>query len=151
VFIPIFYLEIRFILAAKILSYVIPQKTIRLKMKNLNKEKQYKLFNIAESKGKLMLCLMDIQFVTTDEVDHRHKKVYMKNGMQYTLMFCTLDRLLQLNPQLIQINKSELVSRHVIKSVEHDLLTLNIVMENGRERQVTLSRTYKKNLLQYVA
>jgi|SRR6185312_16060928 len=123
-------------------------------MKNMGgteEEQLFKLFNVAECRGKLLLCLTDVLFVTTDEVDHRHKKVYMKNGCSYTLMFCTLEKLLELNPRLIQINKAELVSKHAIKSMEHDLLTLNLVMENGRERQVTLSRTYKKNLLERVA
>lgn len=110
----------------------------------------YQTFNIAEGKGKLMLHANDILYTTTDEVDYRHKTVYLKDGSQYTLMNCTIEKLLRFSPSLIQVNRTETVSLEAIKNVSHDMVTLKILNKNHQNRQVLLSRLYKENLKMFL-
>ena len=112
----------------------------------LKREKEYALFNIAESKEKVVLFIPDIQYVTIDEDDYRNKKAYLKGGKRVTLMNCTLESIRQQSVSLMQVNKWDLVSLTAIKSISHDNITLKINNENGKEKQVTFSRLYKKNL-----
>ena len=94
-----------------------------------------------------MVHLPDILFVTTDEIDHRNKLVYLNDNLQCTLMNCTLNKLLKLAPQLIQVNKSELISLRIIKNVEFDVLTLHNFNQNKQEKQITLGHLYRKNFI----
>jgi len=115
-----------------------------------NNSKEYELFYTAESKGKIKLRLKDILFVGTDETDARNKKVIMSDGKQYTLMQCTLEKLLLLSNRLLRINKSELISLAALDKIESDLITLKATQKNAiLTKQVTLSRTYKSSFLKH--
>jgi hypothetical protein len=90
--------------------------------------------------------LPDIMLVTTDTTDPRHKKIYLRNGLSYTLMNCSMEQLLAIVPGLIQVNRAELVSMDAIKEAEYDLLTLKGVQdEDGRPKEVTISNSFREN------
>lgn len=119
---------------------------------NINiKNKEYDLFYIAETKGRMKLKLSDILYARTDSIDCRNKQVIMKNGSNYTLMNCTLEKLLQLSPSLIRVNKTEVISLEIFQKLEYDVITLINVPGKMNLSQITLSRTYKRNFLAKVS
>ena len=115
----------------------------------LAQKKEFELFNVAESSKKVKIRLPDILLITTDETDPRHKVAWMKNGDKFTLMNTKLEHLLENTASLIQVNKSEAVSLDAVHEVEHDLITLkDILADNGRAMQVTLSRVYQAKFME---
>jgi two-component system LytT family response regulator len=114
---------------------------------NGNRDLKYELFYVAEENGKVKISLTDILYVQTDEVDRRNKTIIMKDQKKFTLMDCKLQVFLNLCPNLIQVNKSELISIESLYKIENDLITLEGVIENGKAKQVTLGRTYRKAFL----
>lgn len=105
----------------------------------------YFSLTIAENKSKLIVNQANVLFVTTDETDPRNKKVYLKNKTHVTAMNYSLAKLLKLAPVLIQVNKSELVSMQAVEDISHDVITLKILNEFNKAKQITLSRFYKEN------
>jgi len=107
----------------------------------------YGLYNVAESNKKVKLHLPDFVFVSTDEVDARHKDLTMSDGTKYTLMDCRLEDIMADAPQLVQANRSQLVSINEIHEVDHDKLTLKHAKQNGVPQEITLSPKFKPDLL----
>lgn len=111
----------------------------------LVESKEYELFNVAESNKKISIRLPDIMLVTTDDVDPRHKLVWLRNGEKYTLMNCKLEHLTGNSKTLVQVNRAEAVSLEAVHEVEHDLITLKgILTEDGRSKQITLGQAFKQ-------
>lgn len=109
--------------------------------------KEFDLFNIAESDEKKKIYSTDIYFVRVDDVDPRNKRLITRLGEEYTLMDCTFGRLMGLCSRLIQVNKAELISLDAVYSIKHDLITLVKMGSSLINRQVTLSYTYRKEVL----
>jgi DNA-binding LytR/AlgR family response regulator len=105
----------------------------------------YELFNVAESKTKIKLHLPDILLVITDSIDPRNKIVFLRNGEKYTIMDCTLLRLLDLCPLLIQVNKSEAVSLEAIHEVEHEIATIKNIQDTDAPKYISIGRIYRKS------
>lgn len=57
-------------------------------------------------------------------------------------MNCAHQELLKLCPNLVQVNRSELISLEIFHKIEYDDITLNL-NENGKEKHVTLSRAHR--------
>lgn len=108
---------------------------------------EYGLFNVAESKRKLSLHLPDFLYVTTDDTDSRNKLLTMSGGIKYTIMNCRLEQLIAAAPHLVQVNRKELISIHLINEVTNDTITLRGAKENSIPFEVSLSSLYKKQLL----
>ena len=108
-------------------------------------KQEYELFSVAESSKKMSLHLPDILLVVTDTVDPRHKLVYMRNGEKYTIMDCTLERLLDSCPMLVRANKAEAVSLEAVNEVEHDMATLKGIGGKDAPKYVTLGRAFRKS------
>jgi DNA-binding LytR/AlgR family response regulator len=111
---------------------------------------EYTLFNIAESDKKMRIHLNDILFVRSDIADPRNKHVYLKGGGTYTLMNCTFERLLDLCPALIKVNRTELISSLAVHMVKHDVITLNGVYDNNKPRRVSLSDNCRKGFIDFI-
>lgn len=111
-------------------------------------KKEFALFNIAENKGKVKLKIEDMFFIQSDSSDPRNKKVYLKDGSKCTLMDYTFERLLEISPKLIQVNKSEIVSLDAVEGVNHDVITLKISHGKHKSTEVSLSSSYKKRFLE---
>lgn len=120
------------------------EKARRILNKGTTFTEKFELFSVAQSDGKVKISVADIYYVLTDKKDRRHKHIIMRNGKRYMLMHCTLDKLLSLSSSLIQVNKAELISLQAFQEIDFDLITLDGILENGKPKQVTLSRTYKR-------
>lgn len=110
------------------------------------KNEESELFYVEESAGQIKLAPYDIIYVTTDDTDRRHKHIVLRNGRRHKLLYCTLQRLLDFSPNLIQVNKSEAVSAQAIYGINSGLITLDGVFENGKAKKVMLSKVYKKKI-----
>jgi len=86
----------------------------------------------------------DIVYAKTDNHDRRHKQVILKSGKKYKLLGCTLERLVNFSPNLIQPNKAELVSTNIIQAYSSGEVILDGVNEGGKPKRVKLNRTYIK-------
>jgi two-component system LytT family response regulator len=109
-------------------------------------KKDFELFNIAESNGKLKVKMTDIIYVKAAKKDRRNKEITLKSGDKYTLMNCTFSRILESSPHLLQVNKSEVISLELIHKIDHDTISLKKAYIHFNVKHVTLSRAYKKDL-----
>jgi DNA-binding LytR/AlgR family response regulator len=107
-------------------------------------KKDFDLFNVFETKGKVKIKMGDIVFVKADAKDARNKEVTLKSGDKYTLMNCTFDKLLDASPHLLQVNKSEVITIELIHKIEHDTITLKKAYGGFHVKHVTLSRAFRK-------
>jgi two-component system LytT family response regulator len=107
-------------------------------------KKEYALFNMAEAKSKVKVFLPDIMLITTDEVDPRHKVTYLRNGEKYTIMDKTLESLVDMCPNLLQVNRSAAVSIEVVNGVEHDMVTLKKITGVEMPKYVNLGAAFSK-------
>jgi DNA-binding LytR/AlgR family response regulator len=126
-------------------------RAYRLVNNKKRENKEYHFFNIAGSKEKVRLRLSDIFLVTTDSADTEYKHLFLSDGQQYRVTDCTLKELCEYSKLFLQPNKSELVTPDAIhKIVDNRTIILNRIKENGRQKQVFLTRIFKKSFLQQV-
>lgn len=114
--------------------------------KLISEKIEHGLFSVAESDKKVRIPLNDIIFVDTDDIDPRHKMVVLKGGSKYTLMGCSMEELLSYAPQLIQVNRKQLVALDHINEMQHDLVSVKDAQPLCIPREITLSRAYKKEV-----
>jgi two-component system LytT family response regulator len=111
------------------------------------KDKEYQLFNYLDPSGKIRIKLSDILYVKTQYEKHRNKYVILKDGKKYLLSNVSFEELLNASPNLIRINKSELISMEAFLSIVNDIVQLKDVIIDGRLKQVYLNRWFKKDFL----
>lgn len=111
---------------------------------------EYGLFNVAESRYKVNIALGDIVYVTTDDVDPRHKAIVLKDGTKYTLMNYRLNDILSFAPQLVQINRQQLLSIKYMSEMQHDSINVKGGKELGIPEEVTISETCKKEVMKRI-
>lgn len=111
------------------------------------KKREFELFHVAESEGRIKLQLSDILFVKTDKANCRDKRVYLKSGEQYTLRRCTNEQLLKMAPKLVQVNKAELVSLDAVKGFKHNFVVLKQITEDGNPVKVMLNRNFRSDFM----
>lgn len=101
------------------------------------------LFNVAESRSKLLIYPPDFLLVEADETDSRNKKIYLKNEEDvYTLMNVSFGQLQNCVKELIQVNKHTLLSPSAVHYCEYDIITLRNLFKGWDDKQVVLSRAY---------
>ncbi|HTA83940.1 MAG TPA: LytTR family DNA-binding domain-containing protein [Bacteroidia bacterium] len=115
--------------------------------RQVHNSREYAVFIVAESARKIKIRLADIVYVTTSENDSRQKIVFLSNGKKYTLMNYTFEQLLEIHMNLVQVNKSDLVSLDYIDEVEYGLVTLlNVYDKGGNVKEIYLGNLYRNNL-----
>lgn len=120
---------------------------VREKLQNRGEEPAFYTFNT--DKGKTLIKLMDLFYITTSPTEKRDKMAYLSNGQLYVLKNITLERLLLMLPaDFFQINKGDLVALQAIHHISHNELTLKLAGPNNKPLQVPLSKTYRALLLQ---
>jgi DNA-binding LytR/AlgR family response regulator len=112
------------------------------------REKEYGLFRVAEYDNRINLRINEMAVIVTDEVDPRHKNVFMQNGDHYTLMDYSMNEILALSPLFVQVNKSSIVNIKVIKEVTHDTATIHLVKSTECAKYVNIGQSYKNNFLE---
>lgn len=120
--------------------------------KGLDDKKTQELFWVAEMRSKVKITLADIVFVHTDDIDYRNKVIYLQDGKKLTVMDYSFGELMKLAPQLMQVNKSELISVEVFGNIRNHIITLNRpVEENCEPRKVFLGRAFRKSVHERIA
>lgn len=113
-------------------------------------QKTHELFLVAEQKGRVKVPLQKIIYVKTDNIDHRNKMIYLSDGRKYTIMDYSFEDLIELSPQLVQSNISELISIDIVNDIESNAIFLKTGISSV-PHCVALGRAYKKKFLQRVA
>jgi two-component system LytT family response regulator len=104
------------------------------------------MFNVAESDRKVKINLADIVFVDTDDVDPRHKMIVLNDGTKYTIMDCSMEELASYAPQLMQVNRRQLIALDNVCNMQSDVLAVKDAKTFGIPSEITLSRKYKPEL-----
>ena len=105
--------------------------------------KKHALFHIKEQKGEINICISDILYVRTHQSDPRNKIVRLKNNLNYTLMDCKFDSLIELSSDFVMANKSELISYDIVEGINGEYILLK-QYENGKiPRAIPLSPLFK--------
>jgi DNA-binding LytR/AlgR family response regulator len=135
-------------------AYLFAKKNIEdlsKQLKSKHQAKEYASFNVAEESEKVRLKVTDILVATTDVNDPRNKKVVMRNGEKYTLKHCNFERLIELNPNLVQVNRSEVISIEAVQRFRHDIIYLKCLSEAGKPRYSNLNRVYRQRFMELIA
>jgi two-component system LytT family response regulator len=113
----------------------------------ISEKRQYGLFNISEGKGKAKIKLEDIVIIKVDNDAPRNKKVVLRDGSKFTLMDYSLEDLLGIAPNLVQVSKSEVVSLDDVARVERDIIHFKAVHGKNKNLTAILGDTYRKSFL----
>jgi DNA-binding LytR/AlgR family response regulator len=108
-------------------------------------------FNMEGEKGKVKLKLSDILFIQSDIQDSRNKNLFMRNNRKYTVIDYTFESLLHLCPNIVKINKSEMLSLDIVQKYNQDTISLEGFAVNGKTTQVTLSRNCRKEFIKRIS
>lgn len=111
-----------------------------------------KFIQLLTDKGRALIYFDQLVHIKTSETDSRDKVARMHDGSSLVLKNITFERLMTLLPegQFCQINKKEIVALKSIHFFSHNEITMRIPGENGQPLVVTLSETYRKNLIQHI-
>jgi len=109
-------------------------------------ESNYALFNVLEEHAKMRINLTDILYVKSCEKNPRNKLVLLKENKNYTITDCTFNRILNMAPNLVRVNKTELVALNAVKTFKYDVVNLDVAMGNV-PGQVTLSNAYRDDFM----
>jgi DNA-binding LytR/AlgR family response regulator len=110
------------------------------------KKMEHGVFSVAESLRKVNINLADIVFADTDEIDPRNKPVVLRDGTRYTLMDCNMEDLLSMAPQLIQVNRRQLVALDSIGNLQHDVIGVKDAKALNLPGEITLGRKYNSDV-----
>ena len=75
----------------------------------------------------------------------------MRDGDNYFIMHCTFEKLLELAPHLVRVNRTHVVATEIVKKFECDLVTLDYPAEDKKFKQIILARTYRNEFKRLVA
>ena len=109
--------------------------------------KEFHAFCIEGENDKVKLKLDDVLFVQTEEKAPRNKYLFMRNGKKHKVMDYTLEDILKLCPNMVKINRSELVAIEVVQKYGYDTITLESNSINGLTKHLTLSRMFRKEFI----
>jgi two-component system LytT family response regulator len=111
----------------------------------LENVKDFMLFNVANSTKKVNVKLSEVSYVKTEHSGRQNKYVVLSTGMKYIFTNCDFDELIKVSASLIRINQSELISIETIENIDKNRITLKIISDDGRPKQVYLNRSFKKS------
>jgi len=124
------------------------EKTFSLVLakRNIWENEYYKFFHLTKEDSVISLCSSDILFVESEKANPRNKVITIKNGQRHTLKGYTFEELQEFSPSLIKISKTECVSVKAVDIVEKNVMLLKGIEENGKPKQVALTRFCKKEI-----
>jgi DNA-binding LytR/AlgR family response regulator len=100
----------------------------------------YALFWNGE-RGKIRVKLSDIVYVYADKRDSRNKHIITKDGTSFLATECPFNKLRELAPNLVKVNKSEMLAVQEVKQLERDTITMSYPIE--RKKHIVLTRAYR--------
>jgi DNA-binding LytR/AlgR family response regulator len=109
-------------------------------------EQDRKFIPVNTTKGKALLFIYQILYITTSAGDKRDKIITLESGEEVTVKNLSFDDLLQQLPadQFCRINKKEIISLKSVRFFLHDTITTKLTTSNGTEKILTLSDRYRQ-------
>lgn len=103
-------------------------------------------------KGRTLIFPDQLCYVRSSEIDSRDKVAQMQNHSTYLLKNISFEALLKVLPsgQFCQINKKELIALSSVSYFSHDIITTNIVQQNGKPLVLIISDTYRKGFIRFI-
>jgi DNA-binding LytR/AlgR family response regulator len=95
-------------------------------------------------KGKAIIRIYDIAFITTSEVDARDKVAVMKDNSSLVLKNISFESLLSQLPAhtFCRVNRKQLISLQIVASYTFDSITTTL-SSNGKPLMIALSEAYR--------
>ncbi|RZJ69378.1 response regulator [Flavobacterium sp.] len=102
-------------------------------------------FQPITDKGRSIVYFHRISMISTAENDSRDKTILLDDGTKILLKNIKFTRLLEQLPEaeFCRVNKQEIVSIRAVRAFSNNSIEVDLVDENGKNRVVSLSETYK--------
>ncbi|MGS4344208.1 LytR/AlgR family response regulator transcription factor [Myroides odoratus] len=125
------------------------QRAIQKAMRQLKPLEQNMSLTINSNKGKAILQFDDILYIKTCESDGRDKEITLEGNQQLIAKNIALDKLVEVLPasKFCRINKREIIALKIVRFFGHDLITTQLVTEQGKPLELTLGVTFKTDFL----
>lgn len=108
-------------------------------------ETKSRTLQLNTSKGKAMIDVSEIAYLTTSEVDSRDKVLEMIDGSSIVLKNISFERLQEELPdhQFCRVNKKQIIALKIVASFIFNEITTRIHSDNGPVK-IALSETYRQ-------
>lgn len=103
-----------------------------LKRELLNGKQEIVTITLNSEKGKSIITIDDIFYITVSEFDSRDKILYFKNSSRLLLKNISFEKMIELLPkdQFCRINKKEVLALSCVNYFSHDEIVSKIEIEN---------------------
>ncbi|MGV3705505.1 MAG: LytR/AlgR family response regulator transcription factor [Arcticibacter sp.] len=103
------------------------------------------------NRGKILLRFPEIAIITTSEIDHRDKKVLLKNHEEVILKNISFQQLLNSLPdgQFLQINRKTAISMNCVVSFTHDSVRTTLNDERGQSVILPLTDQFRSSFREH--
>lgn len=100
-------------------------------------------------KGRSLIFFDQLLYLTTAESDSRDKIAHLSDGTSLTLKNVSFEKLQELLPseRYCRINKSEIISIHIVNVFSYDEITTTLKANTGQVVKLSLSETYRNEFL----
>ncbi|HTA27429.1 MAG TPA: hypothetical protein VK809_06560 [Bacteroidia bacterium] len=99
-------------------------------------------FNTAKEGGKHLLKPKDFVFISKDEDFSRNKILIMRNGDTHTLMNYSIPELEKMAPQLLRVNRNQLVCPEIITQRGYDHIYITLPDKRIKPMMLTIGRDF---------
>ncbi|WP_410880255.1 LytR/AlgR family response regulator transcription factor [Myroides sp. DW712] len=125
------------------------QRAIHKAMRQLKPLEQNMSLTINSNKGKAILQFDDILYIKTCDSDGRDKEITLEGNQQLIAKNIALDKLVEVLPasKFCRINKREIIALKIVRFFGHDLITTQLITEQGKPLELTLGVTFKTDFL----
>jgi len=128
------------------------QRAIQKAMRQLKPAELTSSLTINSNKGKAILQFDDILYIKTSEQDGRDKEIVLEGDQRLIAKNIALDKLVEVLPaaKFCRINKREIIALKIVRFFGHDLITTQLVTEQGKPLELTLGVTFKTDFLEKI-
>ncbi|MBB1149803.1 response regulator transcription factor [Myroides sp. NP-2] len=125
------------------------QRAVQKAMRQLKPVEFNASLTINSNKGKAILQFEDILYIKTCESDGRDKEIFLEGDQQLIAKNISLDKLVEVLPaaKFCRINKREIIALKIVRFFGHDLITTQLLTEQGKPLELTLGVTFKTDFL----
>ncbi|MDM1408986.1 response regulator transcription factor [Myroides sp. DF42-4-2] len=125
------------------------QRAVQKAMRQLKPVELNASLTINSNKGKAILQFEDILYIKTCESDGRDKEIFLEGDQQLIAKNISLDKLVEVLPaaKFCRINKREIIALKIVRFFGHDLITTQLLTEQGKPLELTLGVTFKTDFL----
>lgn len=125
------------------------EKAIR-KLEGLNKEAKLKtdFISLNSEKGKSVVNVNDIFYITVSDVDSRDKIIFFNDDTHLLIKNNSFEKLMDLLPlgKFCRINKRELIAMNCVNYYSHDEIVSKILI-SGKIKTFTISLNFRNEFL----